>query len=163
MPVKVSRRIGAPAAMIFQVLADPGRHMELDGSGMLRGAVTSDAVTGVGDVFVMQMYFSAHGDYQMNNRVVEFEQDRLIGWEPAAGHGHPDEGESTDAWGHRWSFSLVPDGPEATVVTESYDCSRVPAEAQEDMHGGKVWLASMSATLERLDDLCCPGGTQAEA
>jgi hypothetical protein len=69
---------------------------------MLRGAVTRDVVTGVGDVFVMQMYFSEHGDYQMNNHVVEFEPDRLIGWEPAAGHGHPDEGESTDAWGHRY-------------------------------------------------------------
>jgi hypothetical protein len=129
MPVSVSRRIEAPAGEIFRVLADPGRHTELDGSGMLRGAVTRDVVTGVGDVFVMQMYFSEHGDYQMNNHVVEFEQDRLIGWEPAAGHG-------------------------ATVVTEIYDCSRVPAEAQEGMDGGKVWLAGMSATLERLDAAC---------
>ena len=154
MVVSVSRRIGAPASEIFRVLADPGRHTELDGSGMLRGAVTSDVITGVGDVFVMQMYFSEHGDYQMNNCVVEFEQDRLIGWEPAPGHGHPDEEEGTDRWGHRWSFSLVPDGPGATVVTESYDCSRAPAEAQEGMDGGKVWLAGMGTTLERLDALC---------
>jgi hypothetical protein len=38
-PVAVSRRVCAPAHGIFQVLADPVRHPELDGSGMLRGAV----------------------------------------------------------------------------------------------------------------------------
>jgi hypothetical protein len=34
-PVRVSRRIEAPAADIFRVLADPRRHLEIDGSGML--------------------------------------------------------------------------------------------------------------------------------
>jgi uncharacterized protein YndB with AHSA1/START domain len=85
VPVKVSRRIGAPAATIFRVLADPRRHTELDGSGMLRGTVTMTPISGVGDVFVMKMYFSELGDYQMNNHVVEYEPDRRIGWEPAAG------------------------------------------------------------------------------
>src|ERR1700677_19260 len=154
MAVSVSRRIEAQAGEIFRVLADPGRHTELDGSGMLRGPVASDVITGVGDVFVMQMYVSELGDYQMNNRVVEFEQDLLIGWEPAPGHGHPAEEEGPDGWGQRWSFSLVPDGPGATVVTESYDCSRAPAGAQEEMDGGKVWLGGMGTTLERLDAAC---------
>ena len=87
--MKVSRRIGAPAAVIFRFLADPRRHTELDGSGMLRGAVSTAPVSGVGDVFVMKMYFSALGDYEMNNHVVEYELDRRIGWEPEAGRGHP--------------------------------------------------------------------------
>jgi len=39
---------------IFRVLADPRRHLEIDGSGMLRGAVSGAAVTGVGDVFTMR-------------------------------------------------------------------------------------------------------------
>ena len=85
MAVRVSRRIGASAAVIFGVLADPQRHMELDGSGMVRGAVTTAPVSGVGDVFVMKMYFSELGDYEMNNHVVEYELDRRIGWEPEAG------------------------------------------------------------------------------
>ncbi|MCA2227756.1 hypothetical protein [Nonomuraea aurantiaca] len=37
------RRIEAPAEEIFRILADPGQHPDLDGSGMLRGGV-SDAV-----------------------------------------------------------------------------------------------------------------------
>src|SRR6202034_4020889 len=103
--VRVSRRIEASAAVIFAVLADPRRHLELDGSGMLRGAVTTAPVTGVGDVFIMSMYFSALGDYEMNNHVVEYEPDRRIGWEPEAGRGHPDAaaGQDGSRWGQRWS------------------------------------------------------------
>jgi hypothetical protein len=32
-PVAVSRRIAAPAAGVFLILADPRRHTDLDGSG----------------------------------------------------------------------------------------------------------------------------------
>ncbi|HEX5289442.1 MAG TPA: SRPBCC family protein [Streptosporangiaceae bacterium] len=150
-PVRVSRRIAAPASTIFGVLTDPVRHLDLDGSQMLRGAVTTAPVTGVGDVFVMKMYFAALGDYEMNNHVVEYEPDRLIGWEPHSGRGHPEDG---GAWGQRWSYELTPDGADATVVTEIYDCSRVAAADREGMDNGRVWTDSMAATLERLDRIC---------
>src|SRR6202034_3086845 len=154
--VRVSRRIEASAAVIFGVLADPRRHLELDGSGMLRGAVTTAPVTSVGDVFIMGMYFSELGDYEMNNHVVEYEPDRRIGWEPAAGRGHPSfvpGSPDPDRWGHRWSYELTPDGPDATVVTEIYDCSRAPAQERAGMDNGLVWIDSMARTLERLDAL----------
>jgi hypothetical protein len=112
-PVTVSRRIGAPASVIFTILADPGRHREFDGSGMVRGMVSGSTIRGVGDVFVMNMYFHELGDYQMINHVVEFQPDRRIGWEPEAGRGHPnaDPGaERPTRWGQRWSFELTPDG-----------------------------------------------------
>src|SRR6185437_12898543 len=98
-PVTVSRRIEAPAHETFQVLADPRRHLDMDGSGMLRGAASDAMITRVGDVFVMRMYYVELGDYEMNNHVVEFEPDRRIGWEPAAGRGHPDGGEAATRWG----------------------------------------------------------------
>lgn len=153
-PVTVSRRIGAPAGEIFQVLADPRRHLGLDGSGMLRGAVTDGIVTGVGDVFVMKMYYSEHGDYEMDNHVVDYELNRRIGWEPVAGRGHPDEFSGEARWGHRWSFDLVEDGPDATIVTEIYDCSGVPVDGRDSMDDGRIWIEAMVATLERLDELC---------
>lgn len=159
-PVAVSRRIGASAHYIFQILTDPVRHIEFDGSGMLRGAVTTAPISGTGDVFVMRMYFSRHGDYQMNNHVVEYEQDRRVGWEPEAGHGHPSVGaadspvDSGARWGHRWTYELKPDGPDATVVTEIYDCSRAPAQERAGMEDGAVWLEAMADSLERLDKLC---------
>jgi hypothetical protein len=154
--VTVSRRIGAPAHDIFQVLANPVRHQELDGSGSLRGAASAAMISGVGDVFVMKMYFAHLGDYEMNNHVVEYEPDRRIGWEPAAGRGHPSfvpGSPDPDRWGHRWSYELTPDGPDATVVTEIYDCSRAPAQERAGMDNGRVWIDSMARTLERLDAL----------
>jgi len=155
-PVAVSRRICAPAHQIFQVLADPARHPEFDGSGSLRGAGSAAIISGVGDVFVMKMYFSHLGDYEMNNHVVEYEQDRLIGWEPEAGRGHPGAGSS---WGQRWSYQLTPDGPEATIVTEIYDCSRAPEAERAGMDNGRVWAGAMAQTLDRLDALCAPPTT----
>jgi hypothetical protein len=155
--VAVSRRIGAPAHVIFQLLADPVRHLELDGSGMLRGAATTAIVSGVGDVFAMKMYFGPLGDYEMNNHIVEYELNRRIGWEPAPGRGYPGVSPETayeSRWGHRWTFELTSDGPGATIVTEIYDCSRAPEEARADMRDGAVWTDSMARTLERLDQAC---------
>ena len=105
----------------------------------------------------MRMHFSHLGDYEMNNHVVEYERDRRIGWEPEAGRGHPDAAQDSPGparWGHRWSYQLTPDGPDATIVTEIYDCSRAPEEERAGMDNGKIWIESMARTLERLDALC---------
>jgi hypothetical protein len=160
-PVTVSRRISAPAHEIFQILASPVRHLDLDGSQMLRGAVTTSMITGVGDVFTMKMYYSELGDYEMNNHVIEFEPDRRITWEPEAGRGHPDAEPDSPAparWGHRWGFHLSPDGPDATIVTEIYDCSRAPEDERAEVDNGRIWLEAMAETLERLDALCTARG-----
>ncbi len=134
-PIEVSRRIEAPATAVFRFLADPTKHTQLDGSGMLRGAETSDPLTGVGDVFVMNMYNSELGDYQMNNHVVEFEQDRRIGWEPVDGNGHPSMGTRM---GHRWSYVLYPEGPDATKVIEIFDCSQSPQDFRLGIQRSKL-------------------------
>lgn len=163
-PITVSRRIGAPASVIFRILADPVRHREFDGSGMVRGMVSGTTICGVGDVFVMQMYFDELGDYQMINHVVEYEPDRRIGWEPEAGRGHPNAEPGADRparWGQRWSFELVPDGPDATIVTEIFDCSRVPEDQRVDIDNGAIWVDDIRDTLARLDQLCRPRGGQA--
>lgn len=122
----------------------------MDGSGMLRGS-DSPPVTGVGDAFVMKMYFEPlGGDYQMVNHVVEFEPGRRIAWEPENGPGHPEVDAPNARWGHRWGFDLVPEGPAATMVTEWWDGSRVPADEAED---GRQRIPSMQATLRRLEEL----------
>lgn len=162
-PVAVSRRICAPAHDIFQVLANPARHPEFDGSESLRGARSTAMIAGVGDVFVMKMYFPHIGDYEMNNHVVEYEPDRRIGWEPEAGHGHPNaapDSPESARWGQRWSYQLTPDGPDATVVTEIYDCSRAPQEERLAIDNGNIWAEGMAKTLERLEVLCTRQGHQ---
>lgn len=156
-PIRASRRICAPADVIFQFLADPRMHLNLDGSGMLRGVASGTTITDVGDYFVMNMFYEELGDYQMINHVVEYEPGRRIGWEPEAGRGHPNaepEAVRDARWGQRWSFELTPDGAGATVVTEIFDCSRVPEDERVDIDDGRIWVESMNRTLARLDQLC---------
>jgi hypothetical protein len=49
---------------------------------------------------------------------------------------------------------LTSDGPDATVVTEIFDCSRVPEDQRADIGHGSIWVEGMHRTLERLDRLC---------
>src|SRR5256885_7687076 len=146
--VSVSRRIAAPAHAVFELLATPRRHLDIDGSGMLRGS-ESPPITAVGDVFVMKMYFKPlGGDYAMNNHVVEYDVDRRIAWEPENGAGHPDVNSPQPRWGHRWQFELTPDGPASTVVTETWDGTGIPVDELED---GRQWIPSITRTLERIE------------
>jgi uncharacterized protein YndB with AHSA1/START domain len=145
-PVSVSRRIEAPASVIFNLLADPDRHLEFDGSEMLRPGVSNEVIVRVGDVFVTKMYFAAMGDYEMHNRIVVFEADRCIAWEP----GNPELARN----GSRWRYDLTPEGLDTTVVRETYDCTDSPESGREAVDNGNAWLAGMTKTLERLDQLC---------
>jgi uncharacterized protein YndB with AHSA1/START domain len=113
----VTQVIDAAPAELFAVLADPGRHAELDGSGMVRGAAQPGLITAVGDVFVMDMWYEKSGDYQVANHVVEFERDRKIAWAVATMQG--------DVLGHRWIWELTPVASGGTEVTHIYDWSRV--------------------------------------
>ncbi|WP_079063263.1 SRPBCC family protein [Streptacidiphilus griseoplanus] len=153
--VTVSRHIGAPPGEVFRILADPRRHPDLDGSGMLRGSALDAVISGVGDVFVMRMHFERYGDYEMNNHVVVYEPDRRIGWEPRPGRGHPDATAPGAAWGHRWIYDLAPHGSGGTLVTETFDGSRMPEDRQAEVESGREWWRTqMTGTLERLAQLC---------
>jgi uncharacterized protein YndB with AHSA1/START domain len=153
-PVRVSRRIAAPAASIFKILADPDRHRDIDGSGTLRGAAPGAVISGLEDMFVMRMHDPRIGDFEMNNHVVEYEPGRRVGWEPENGRGHPDAGTPETGRWRRWSFELTPDGPDATTVTEIYDCCQGPEDARAELANGTVMIESMKETLTRLDALC---------
>lgn len=79
-PVSVSRRIDAPAEVLFAVLADPARHPGIDGSGMVRKAHGTSVIAGVGTVFTMSMHNDELGDYEITKpcrRVHPQPADRL--------------------------------------------------------------------------------------
>ena len=149
----VTRRIEASAAQIFSVLADPTTHHELDGSGMLRAGVEASAVCGVGDVFHMAMHNDEMGDYEMANRVVEYEQDRRIVWEPVlAKASRPEDVDEVGNSAHQlWGYALTPDGPTTTEVTEFFDCSNSPEWLRDAVRGGERWHESMETTLDNLE------------
>ena len=156
-PVAVTRIINAPASAIFTILVDPTKHPLFDGSDMLREGAANDVVTSVGDIFVMKIHNEEFGDYEMNNHVVDYEVDKRIGWAPTRAVGHP-EGASAlpiDAPAEIvWSFVLRTDGPDATVVTEMYDCTHAPEDLGRILKYGTRWVESMTKSLERLDELC---------
>jgi hypothetical protein len=54
--ISVSRRTEASPPDVFAIIADPQRHTEFDGSGMLRGSESDQPITGIGDVLIMTMY-----------------------------------------------------------------------------------------------------------
>jgi hypothetical protein len=161
--VEVSLRIEAPAAVIFEILADPHRHMDFDGSNMLRGAVRDRRISAVGDTFTMKMH-RLGDDYLMLNYVVEFEPDRRIFWEPAPGDLSRAEGGDPSKVGipagYRWGYILAPDGDDATVVTEVFDGGPSEEIRQSLLREGGAWingansvLESMTASLERLEKI----------
>ena len=159
--VEVSRRIEAPAGLVFEILANPQRHVDFDGSGMLRGAVLDRPLSEVGDTFTMKMR-RLGDDYLMINYVVEFEPGRRIFWEPAP--GDPSRAEGNDPSkvgipaGYRWGYILAPEGDDATVVTEVFDCGPLPENLLRDggawINGANPVIESMKASLKRLDRLC---------
>lgn len=160
-PLEVSLRINAPAPDIFAILASPQRHMEFDGSDMLRGVVDDRPISGVGDTFTMKMH-RLGDDYLMINYVVEFEPNRRIFWEPAPGDSSRTEGNDPSkvgiAAGYRWGYTLAPDGDGATIVTEVFDHGPLPERLLTDgaawINGHNTVLESMAASLERLDKIC---------
>jgi hypothetical protein len=159
--IEASRRIEASTDLIFKILANPQRHTDFDGSGMLRGAVVDAPISDVGDTFTMKMH-RLGDDYLMLNHVVEFEPGRRIFWEPAPGDSSRTEGNDPSkigiAAGYRWGYILTPDGDNATIVTEVFDCTSLSVDL---LQGGGTWinasnsvLESMEGSLERLEKIC---------
>ncbi len=114
----VHRTIDASAADIFDVLSNPKRHPELDGSGFIRSDEKAERIKAVGDVFRMNME-GPHmgGEYQTDNTVSGLDHNKLIAWKTAPA--------DTDPPGWEWLWELDPQGPDSTEVTLTYDWSKV--------------------------------------
>jgi uncharacterized protein YndB with AHSA1/START domain len=138
--LSISRDIAASPEAIFDLLADPARHGEIDGSGtVLRQRGGGHRLT-LGAKFGMDMKLGPL-PYRINNTVVEFEENRLIAW---AHFG-----------GHRWRYRLEPIDIEAggvgTRVTEEFDWSTSKAPKLIELAGyPRKHVAGIERTLERL-------------
>ena len=79
--VSVERVIKAPAGEIFALIADAGKHSSIDGSGTVDHSSASSVPLELGSTFSMRMRGRPESlflPYTMNNKVIEFEQDRRI-------------------------------------------------------------------------------------
>lgn len=145
---RVERFIAADAQAIFDVLADPFRHHEFDGSGMVQGEPHGPGRLGPGVRFTMAQRLGRI-PYRSINDVVAFEEGRLIAWATSSEF----RGRKV-AGGQIWRYELEPiEG--GTLVREVYDLSAVPMldRLQERLGRTEGYVRAMEATLGRLADL----------
>jgi hypothetical protein len=148
--VTVERVIPAEAADIFDLLVDPARHVEIDGSGTVQEARSGGRRLGLGDSFGMDMRIGVA--YSTRNVVVEFEENRRIAWRTMA--------SGLVGWfvaGRTWRYELEPvDG--GTRVRETWDISteRLPSRFAVGRMADST-RTNMERTLERIEERLAGG------
>ncbi|WUI24644.1 SRPBCC family protein [Mycobacterium sp. NBC_00419] len=135
--VSASSEIAAPAAAIFDLIADPARQPEWDGNDNLGHAPAGQRVRSAGAVFTMTLN---HGAVR-ENHVVEFEEGRLIAWQPSQ--------QGTPPPGHLWRWELRPVDQERTLVTHTYDWTRLTDPARLE-RARNTTAENLRASIDRL-------------
>jgi uncharacterized protein YndB with AHSA1/START domain len=136
--VTASREIAANAGRIFELIADPALQPSWDGNGNLAEAAVGQRIRSVGDVFTMTLT----GDGAVReNHVVEFDEGRRIAWRPAEPGRQPP--------GHLWRWELESVGESRTVVTHTYDWSRLTDEKRL-IRARATTDTKLRASLDRL-------------
>lgn len=127
-----------PAQELFELVADPHRHGELDGSGTVKDTVKGPHRLSQDARFSVNM--KQYGvPYRITSKVTQYVTDRVVEWQHPRGH----------RW--RWELAPLPDG--TTRVTETFDYSTVnglQAKALELFGVPKQNAAGIEATLEKL-------------
>jgi len=155
--ISVERVIDAPPERIFDVLADPAQHAVIDGSGTVHEPrAGSPERLSKGAKFGMSMRMGV--PYRTANTVVEFEENRRIGWWHWAHNLWLYELEPVDlsdalaSSGSAASVGRAADAADATLVRESFDWSRSRAPwILKPMGFLSRNREGMEKTLERLD------------
>ena len=138
--VSASREIAAGPGRIFELIADPAQQPRWDGNDNLAGAPEGQRVRQRGDVFTMTL---TRGSIR-ENHVVEFDEGRRIAWIPAEPGQRPP--------GHLWRWELERAGASRTLVTCTYDWTRLTDEAR--LPRARATTADrLQASLDRLAGL----------
>ena len=133
--------IHAPAAKIFDLLANPAAHQLFDGSGTIKGVISGPERLFLGAKFGMAMKIKV--PYRIKNTVVAFEENKKITW--------------CHLMKWTWCYELNEVGNGETVVTESFDASAIPGYAAwwlkktGAMAHNPKWMAK---SLVRLKAIC---------
>lgn len=133
--VSRSMIVRAPAQSIFDILANPRRHPDFDGSGSVRGAISGPERLSMGAKFGMSMRLGV--PYRVSSQVKEFDEGRLIAW--------------AHLGGHRWRYVLEPLADGSTRVTETFDATTArSARALRLMDAYNRNARAIEETLPRL-------------
>lgn len=118
--------VEAPALELWELMANPHRHHEIDGSGTLKQKTTGPEQLAVGDTFNISMSLKGL-PYTLKMTTTRSEPGRIIEWQHPGKH----------YW--RWEFSPAPDNPEHTLVTETFDYSETPPLMIRMFKAGKIF------------------------
>lgn len=102
--------INAPISTIFELLANPSMHPVVDGSDSVKSVINGPQRLFLGAKFSMNMKIGVR--YRITNKVIEFEEGRVIAW------------QHLGRW--IWRYELKEITPTQTVVTESFDATKSP-------------------------------------
>ena len=146
--VTVQRLIPAPPEKIFDLLADPSRHPDLDGSGTVVKPRSSRGARrlGIGDSFGMDMDWKVR--YATKNVGTEFEENRLLAWRTLA----PSPLDKLFT-GRTWRYELEPH-EDGTIVRETWDISTEAWPGRPVIRRlADLTRRNMNRTLERIEQL----------
>lgn len=104
--------IDAPAAKIFNIIANPSLHPKIDGSNSVKALNFGPDRLSLGAKFGMHMKIGIK--YKISNTVVEFKENELIAW------------RHLGRW--VWRYELKALSPNQTEVIESFDGRPSPAQ-----------------------------------
>ena len=142
--VTVERLIPASASDIFDLIADPSRHQDIDGSGTVRSAKGGSERLALGSTFGMAMKMGM--PYSMQNTVIEFEENRLLAWQ-TRGPGRI----GSHVGGRIWRYELE-EADGGTLVKESWDISQESFATKPVVRmAAESTRKAMAATLERIE------------
>jgi len=133
--------IDAPAQVIFDLLANPAAHQRFDGSGTVKSPVSGPKRLYLGARFGMAMKIKV--PYRIKNTVVAFEENKKITW--------------CHLMKWTWCYELQAINENQTVVTESFDASKIPLFAKwwlkktGAMNHNPRWMAK---SLVKLKSIC---------
>ena len=143
--VTVERVIPAAPEKIFDLLADPARHRDFDGSGTVRDPDGGSQRLALGSKFNMKMKMGF--PYTMVNTVIEFDDDKRIAWQP-----RPKPWLGRNFGGRIWRYQLDPVAG-GTRVQESWDISQERGMKALVRKAGKHTAEAMTKTLERIEEI----------
>jgi uncharacterized protein YndB with AHSA1/START domain len=135
--VTAGRDMAAPAAKIFELVADPAQQPRWDGNANLLEAPEGQRVRSVGDVFTMILT----GGKVRENDVVEFDEGRLIAWRPhEVGKRQP---------GHLWRWEFESLDTDRTRVAHTYDWTEL-TDSNRAKRARRTTSDWLRASLDRL-------------
>lgn len=153
--VSATRRISAPASVLFRIVSSPEGHVDIDGSGMLEAAPDARPLTAVGETFDMDMDRAPLGDipdmgkYKVRNTVTQIVPDQLFEWSIGAIDRPP--------VGHVYGWQLDAVSDTETDVTNYCDWSGISDEARSRRSWPVVPVHMLEQSVEKLERIATGG------